>query len=111
MRIVTNFSVTAKADANLKKEMAASPPEPGSVFALVYMFQFENADGTMVKGFRPGYQAGPWPTKHIGGRWLLARLPNGTEFYFLPRGVWDAGATYRLDTVGPLFSIESVSAR
>lgn len=114
MLLLTNISITDRAAAVLQQEKLAFRARRGDVFALVYMFSFVNADGTIVEGFRPGYMAGPWPVEYLSARWAVARLPDGIEFHFMPRFEWNARARYIMDLVSPsleLFSIGPVAGR
>ena len=75
---------------------------------MIYIEFFREPDGTTVKGFVPGYQAGSWPSRDITPDWLFTRLPDGTQFYLLPRFKWSPRDTYRMDLVGGPFALFSI---
>lgn len=108
MMPITNISITDKAATEFLRQRSTFKPRRGDVFALVYMFSFTNADGTAVEGFQPGYAAGPWPVDYLSSRWVVAQLPDGTEFHFMPKFKWSAREWYVVDMAGPVFPLFSI---
>lgn len=78
------------------------------VYALVYLVESNEPDGSRASGFRPGYIATVWPMDSISKNWVLGRFSEGTEFWFLPREKWGEPGAFRLDVVErstPTFSL------
>jgi hypothetical protein len=111
MMSVTNISITAKAAAALRRKRSTFKPAPGESFALVWVSSHVDADGQTLAGFTPGYMAGPLFTDQLSEGWALARMPDGTEFYFMPRFTWRADEQYIVDLSRALFSIEPIPRR
>jgi hypothetical protein len=111
MKLISNISLSERALAVFKRERAAVSVRAGEVFALAYMFSFVNADGSTVKGFRPGYMAGAWPAAQLSEKWALAKPPDSAEFYFLPRFKWRARDHYVIDLVSPLYALFSIEPK
>jgi hypothetical protein len=102
MLLIDKLSVTETALARIGLEVARLKPRASDVMVLSYMSRFVNADGTTVRGFSPGYTI-EFEPKHDGGDiWAKARLPDGTELYFIPRFrsasacVMDVASSYTL---------------
>lgn len=90
------------------ERLAPLPRDVGGAYALVYLIESNELDGSPVKGFRPGYIATVWPRANISHEWLVGVLSDGTEFYFLPRNKWGEGGEFQLDVeelVTPTFSL------
>jgi hypothetical protein len=102
---ITNISITRRAASILRREHARVKLSSGDVFGLVYVFTYTNPDGTIVKGFEPGYMAGPWPINLLTERWAVAHPPDNPEFHFLPRFTWTRDDWYLIDLAGRLFQI------
>jgi hypothetical protein len=94
---VANISVTKEASSVLAQMKSNVRLGSGEHFALAYMSRFENADGTPVAGFVPGYVADPNPLRKPSAIWALAQLPNGLDFCFIPKFRWDARQHYLVD--------------
>lgn len=96
------------AERMILDSVSAFPRDAGDVYALVYLVESSQADGSPVPGFRPGYVATVWPTSSISDNWLVGAFSDGTEFCFLPRERWGEGRDFRLDiveSVTPTFSL------
>lgn len=103
---IYNMSITARAADYLAKERARNRWRSGDVLEFGFIPSFTNPDGSMVKGFQPGYMAsqstrqnGPSPAD------LIAHLPDGTVFHFMPKFRWDAAAWYVVDVVGDPYQL------
>jgi hypothetical protein len=94
---ITNINVTAEAAPILWQMRGSVQLRPNDLFALVYMSKFTNPEGVTVPGFVPGYVAYPDPLRNPSSTWVLAHLPNGFEFCFIPKARWDAGQSYAVD--------------
>jgi hypothetical protein len=105
MITIKNISLTARAAADFHRARLAFKPDHGEVFALVWVSSYANADGTAVPGFQPGYMCGPLYAHGLASPWALAELPDGSQFYFMPRFRWAAKDHYFVDKQGLLFSI------
>ncbi len=99
MKIVTNVVVADRAAAILASEVKKRRPGSRDVLALHFMASFTNADGTTVDGFAPGYTIDYVPDRDFSDDWLLARLPDGTAFRFMPKFEWSADRRYVVDQV------------
>lgn len=97
MKIVTNVAVTDRAAAIFASEVKKRPPGSREVLVLHFMPSFSNADGRPVDGFSPGYTIDYAADRDFGPLWLMARLPDGTAFRFMPKFKWSAGRRYILD--------------
>lgn len=110
MRTVENVMTTARAAAAFRLEARRHIPRLGEVIALHFMPSFTNADGTTVAEFAPGYTIDYVTDRDFGDQWLLAHLPDGTAFRFMPKFEWRADETYVLDRAsGYTFSIGPAS--
>jgi len=106
MKAIANIVVTDRAEAVFQLEARRHGPRPGEVIALYYMPSFTNADGTTIAEFAPGYTIDHVPDREFDDDWLLAYLPDGTAYRFMPKFEWRADETYVLDRVsGYTFSI------
>lgn len=105
---IENISATSRAAAVLRAERSEIKLRRGDVFALVYMFYFTNADGSKVEGFKPGYSASSWGTEYLTDKWELAHLPDGSEFYFMPKFRWDTRKHYIIDVISERYSLFSI---
>lgn len=112
MQLITNISITDRASKVLRDQRARFKPRVvGEVFALFYSPTFTNADGTTVAGFRPGYMVGSQAPLGLGDHWALARLPDRSEFLFMPKfkPASDVGCIMDLASeTFPIFSIGQV---
>lgn len=97
MRTVDNIVTTPRAAAIFRLEKRRHWPRLGEVIALHFMSSFTNADGTTVADFAPGYTIDYVADRAFGDSWLLAHLPDGTPFRFMPKFVWRPDETYVLD--------------
>jgi hypothetical protein len=97
MKIVTNVAVTDRAAAIFASEVKKRRPGSREVLVLHFMPSFSNADGTRVDGFSPGYTTDYVADRDFGPLWLMARLPDGTAFRFMPKFEWSANQRYIVD--------------
>lgn len=112
MKAIDNVVITARAVARFKRELERRETRSGEVIALHYMTSFTNADGTTVDGFAPGYVIDRVADRRFGDQWLMAQLPDGTAFRFMPKFDWRAGETYVVDLASAYtLSIGSAQAR
>ena len=111
MILIRNISLSERAAADFHRARLAFRPDPGEVFALVWVSSYANADGTAVPGFEPGYMCGPLYSHGLVSPWALAQLPDGSEFHFMPRFRWSAQEHYLVDKRGALFSVVSAGGR
>ena len=82
-------------------ETAAHTTEP--VTLVCAPFAFHRAT---VADFAPGYTIDYVADRDFGDSWLLAHLPDGTPFRFMPKFEWRPDETYVLDRAsGYTFSI------
>lgn len=110
MLLIANISLAKRAEADFHRERLAFRPDPGEVFALVWVSSYVGADGSAVPGFEPGYMCGPLYAKGLVSPWALAQLSDGSHFYFMPRFTWHANERYIVDKQGELFSIGLASS-
>ena len=106
---IANISLTERAAPAFHRERLAFRADPGEVFALLWVSSYTNADGTAFSGFEPGYMCGPLYLEGLAPPWVLAQLPDGAQFYFMPRFAWSAQDHYLIDRQGSLFSIAVAS--
>lgn len=113
---ITNVSITERAAIALDVRKTLARLGPDDIFALVFVSNFTNPDGTMVEGFVPGYSSAvtKW---NDGDGCVLVRLPSGMEFYVIPRPrtgyELSPDASYAIDLIEPrhgTFTIELVTA-
>jgi hypothetical protein len=97
MRQIYNLEVTERAQAIFRRQQELHRADPPLPIALHYMPTFVNADGSAVEGFAPGYTIDFVAQPPEGAEWLRAKLPDGTEFRFMPKFVWRADETYLVD--------------
>ncbi|WP_224701723.1 hypothetical protein [Devosia aquimaris] len=109
MILITNISLTERAAPHFRRKRLAFRADPGEVFALVWVSNHADADGTPVPGFEPGYMCGPVYSQGLASPWALAQLPDGSQFYFMPRFTWSAQEHYLVDRQGTLFSIAAAT--
>jgi len=102
---ISNIALTARAAPAFHKKRQAFRADSGEVFALIWVSKYDGANGAAVPGFEPGYMCGPLYSDGLSDDWLLATLPDGTQFHFMPRSKWEARKQYLIDTAGFLFSI------
>ncbi|MEQ8600895.1 MAG: hypothetical protein RLP98_13315 [Devosia sp.] len=105
MLLIENISLTARAKADFEHAKAAFRAATGEVFALVWVSEYKEAGGEAVPGFARGYMCGPLYSEGLAAPWTLARLPDRSEFVFMPRFQWSADEHYLVDKQGPLFAI------
>jgi hypothetical protein len=105
MQHVYNISITDRAAKFLREDRARSRLDAGDVLAFGFISRFVNADGSTVHGFEPGYMATAQPASEVSESDLVAQLPDGTVFYFMPKFQWEAEEHYLVDLVGFMFSI------
>lgn len=109
MQLITNIAITERASKVLRDQRAKFRPRvAGEVFGLFYSPSFINADGTNVAGFRPGYMVGSQTPLGLGDHWALARLPDGSEFLFMPKFKPD-GSRRMVDLASEVFAIFSIA--
>jgi hypothetical protein len=94
---IENITVTDRAWAILRQQKARHEPNAGLTITLYYMPAFTNADGTTVDGFAPGYTIDFAVQPPSGDNWVAARLPDDTEFRFMPKFTWRPDETYVVD--------------
>lgn len=97
MKTVTNVAVTDRAVAIFESEMKKRRPGSRELLVLHFMPSFANADGTRVDGFLPGYTIDYVADRDFGPLWLMARLPDGTAFRFMPKFEWSSDRRYVVD--------------
>lgn len=107
--LIKNIHLTRRAAPEFEKRRLAFRPRPGEVFALVWVFKFVDANGVTAPGFEPGYMCGPIYAEGLDEHWALAQLPDGSQFYFMPRAWLDDSQSYVVDKQGGLFSIGPTS--
>jgi hypothetical protein len=106
MRTIENLVTTPRAAEIFRQEKRRHLPRLGEVIALHFMSSFTNADGATVADFAPGYTIDYVADRDFGDSWLLAHLPDGTPFRFMPKFEWRPDETYVLDRAsGYTFSI------
>jgi hypothetical protein len=79
---VANFSITGPAEIKLRERIALVRIGAKEVFGMVYIEYYNEADGTPVKGFVPGYQGSNWTRSYITSDWVQVRLSNGIGVLF-----------------------------
>lgn len=94
---VDNVTVTDKAWTIIRRARARHRSDPALMIALYYMPSFTNADGSNVEGFVPGYTIDFIAQLPPGDHWVVARLPDGTEFRFMPKFTWHPHESYVVD--------------
>jgi hypothetical protein len=94
---VDNIAVTDRALEIFRQAQARHQFNPRLLIALYYMPSFTNADGSDVEGFVPGYTIDFVVQPPPGDHWILARLPDGTEFRFMPKFTWRSQESYVVD--------------
>jgi hypothetical protein len=88
---INNIAISKEAAVVLRKARSAfRPRHTGDVFAMYFVSSFVNADGTAVEGFHPGYEAGRLSLGGLKAQWAKAHLPEGLDFYFMPKFTWRA---------------------
>lgn len=105
MILIRNISLTERAAPEFHRQRLGFRADPGEVFALVWVSRYVKADGAALPDFVPGYMCGPLFLKGLASPWAHAQLPDGSEFYFMPRLKWRADDHYVVDKLGPLFSV------
>ena len=103
--LIKNIALSERAAPEFRRKRLAFKARPGEIFALVWVFRYVDPDGTTVPGFEPGYMCGPLYSEGLDDNWALARLPDGSQFHFMPRFKWNAQEQYVVDKQGFLFSI------
>lgn len=94
---IDNITVTDRAWAIFRRAQARHQSDRRLLIALYYMPSFTNADGSDVEGFVQGYTIDFVKQSPPGDHWLLARLPDGTEFRFMPKFTWRPEGRYVVD--------------
>ncbi len=97
MRQIHNITLTDPAWAIIRMQKARHQPSAELSIVLYYMPSFTNADGTNVEGFAPGYTIDFVVQPPAGDNWLKARLPDGTDFQFMPKFSWHPDESYVVD--------------
>lgn len=105
MLVIENITLTDRAASEFHRQRPALKAEPGEVFALVWVSSHTRPGGTTVPGFKPGYMCGPLFSRDLASPWALAKLPDGSRFYFMPRFEWQPDGHYVVDKRGALFSV------
>jgi hypothetical protein len=85
MKQITNISATEEAELALRAWQARHKLPSNQDCALVWVESYTEPDGSTVAGFKAGFMLGPIMKEGRDARWVLARLPEGTEFYVLPQ--------------------------
>jgi hypothetical protein len=112
MMLIKNISLTKRAAADFHKQRLAFKAGPGEVFALVWVSKYvHSTDGRTMPGFEPGYMSGPLYSEGLSPDWILAQLPDESQFHFMPRFKWSARERYLVDKQGFLFSIGPADSR
>ena len=102
---ISNIALTPRAAPEFYRKRQAFRAGNGEVFALIWVSRYASANGASVPGFEPGYMCGPLYADGLSDAWLLATLPDGAQFHFMPRGKWEPGKQYLVDRQDFLFSI------
>lgn len=102
---ITNIALTTRAAPEFYRKRKEFRGDKGEVFALIWVSKYVNASGASVPGFEPGYMCGPLYSDGLSDAWLLASLPDGAHFYFMPRAKWNRNDRYVVDKQGFLFSV------
>ena len=97
MQQIDNITVTDRAWAIFREQRARHQSRADLSIALYYMPSFTNPNGTDVEGFAPGYTIDFVTSSPPGDRWILAKLPDGTSFVFMPKFVWRPDEAYVVD--------------
>jgi hypothetical protein len=111
MRKLSDVRISDEALRVLRKEIEDTRLQPGNVIGLVYVKEYVNPNGATVKGFRPGYMAGPWEADQLSDTWAQTQLASGELIYFIPRWKWDAQDPVLIALVAPnsrMFTISSI---
>lgn len=108
---MTNISLSERASADFHRARRNFKADPGEVFALLWVSSYTNADGTAVPGFEPAYMCGPLYLEGLASPWALAQIPDGSQFYFMPRFEWSDQEHYLIDKRGQLFSVTAATGR
>jgi hypothetical protein len=104
--MITNIALTERAAPDFRRAHSQFIAGAGEVFALVWVSEHRESNGTQVPAFEPGYMCGPLYSEGLTAPWVQAQLPDGSRFYFMPRFNWIAEEHYLVDKPGPLFSVE-----
>ena len=107
--LVTNFTISDTAREVLDRRKALFKRNAYGVFALSYLSRFTNPDGTAVRGFVPGWQAGAWARDYLGADPLVVLLAHGTTFHLIARFGWGAGERYVMDLLSLAHEIYSIT--
>jgi len=111
MKSVQNLTATSRALVAFQLDVERRKPKPNQVRAFYFMPSFTNADGTLVKGFVPGYTIDWIADQDFGNAWLTARLSKEISVRFMPRFAWRDDGAYVLDRASTYtFSIEPIEA-
>jgi hypothetical protein len=94
---IDKITVTDRARAIVRQQQARHESNMGLLIVLYYMSSFIDADGSNVEGFAPGYTIDSVAQSPRGDNWVTARLPDGTEFRFMPKFTWRADESYVVD--------------
>lgn len=94
---IENIAVTERAWKIFRQQQARHQSNLDLMIALYYMPSFTNADGSDVEDFVPGYTIDFVAQPPPGDHWVMARLPDGTAFQFMPKFVWRPDESYIVD--------------
>ena len=72
---------------------------------LAYMPRFVNSDGTVVRGFVPGYTPIPLGRNRIADSYVRGEPMGGPAFYFMPRHRGEPAESYQVALTGFTFQI------
>ncbi len=106
---VESVVVTSRAATALRHERQRVETRAEEVFALIYMASVTNADGTAASGFEPGYVACSWHVTQPSSNWVVARLPDGSAFHFMPRFKLSPSDGIVVDRAGGTYATFSIA--
>jgi hypothetical protein len=105
---VANISITKSAEATLRQQRSRTRPSADEVLGMTYVEFFTEPDGSTVKGFVPGYQAGSWRMPYITQDWIRVNL-SGMDVYIMPKFKWSPRERYVIDMAGGSYAMFSIN--
>lgn len=112
MKIIMNISATEESSRAMRAWQERHRLASNQDCALVWVESFTERDGSTVSGFKSGFMLGPIMKQGRDPRWVLARLPDGTEFNVLPQLFnWSPAGWYLIEKMKgfAMYSVRSVS--
>lgn len=110
---IENITLTDRAWAIFRQERARHQSISDLSIVLYYMPSFTNPDGTDVAGFAPGYTIDFVTKSPPGDHWIVAKLPDGTTFQFMPKFTLRPDEFYVVDqvsaytlSIGPIATLQ-----